>query len=114
VPNGFAIQSPARIALDIPGATNALGKNIVEVNIGNLRSVNVVQAADRARLVLNLRQATNYRTQIEGKSLVVTLEPVGPRPGARRRRRPSPRAATATRSRCATWTSAAGPMVPAA
>ncbi|MDB5857280.1 MAG: type pilus secretin PilQ, partial [Ramlibacter sp.] len=77
VPNGFAIQSPARIALDVPGATNGLGKNMVEVNIGNLRSVNVVQAADRSRLVLNLRQATNYRTQIEGKSLVVTLEAVG-------------------------------------
>jgi type IV pilus assembly protein PilQ len=82
VPNGFAIQSPARIALDIPGATNALGKNMVEVNVGNLRSVNVVQAADRARLVLNLRQATNYRTQIDGKSLVVTLEPVGQSAGA--------------------------------
>ncbi|MCG2591312.1 type IV pilus secretin PilQ [Ramlibacter sp. XY19] len=77
VPNGFAIQSPARIALDVPGATNGLGKNLVEVNIGNLRSVNVVQAADRSRLVLNLRQPTNYRTQIEGKSLVVTLDPVG-------------------------------------
>jgi type IV pilus assembly protein PilQ len=77
VPNGFAIQSPARIALDVPGATNGLGKNLVEVNVGNLRSVNVVQAADRSRLVLNLRQPTNYRTQIEGKSLVVTLEPVG-------------------------------------
>jgi type IV pilus assembly protein PilQ len=82
LPNGFAIQSPARIALDVPGATNALGKNIVEVNIGNLRSVNVVQAADRSRLVLNLRQPTNYRTQIEGKTLVVTLEPVGATAGA--------------------------------
>jgi type IV pilus assembly protein PilQ len=76
VPTGFAIQSPARIALDVPGATNALGRSAVDVNVGNLRSVNVVQGADRARLVLNLRQATNYRTQIQGKSLLVLLEPV--------------------------------------
>jgi type IV pilus assembly protein PilQ len=76
VPTGFAIQSPARIALDVPGATNAMGRNAVEVNVGNLRSVNIVQASDRARLVLNLKSPTNYRTQIDGKSLVVSLDPV--------------------------------------
>ncbi|HSV78187.1 MAG TPA: type IV pilus secretin PilQ [Ramlibacter sp.] len=73
---GFTIQSPARIALDIPGATNAMGRNAVEVNVGNVRSVNVVQAGDRARVVLNLKAPTNYRTQVDGKSLLVLLEPV--------------------------------------
>ncbi|MDB5750194.1 MAG: secretin [Ramlibacter sp.] len=76
VPAGFAIQSPARIALDVPGGTNAMGRNAVDLNIGNLRSVTVVQASDRARLVLNLKSATNYRTQIDGRSLLVMLEPV--------------------------------------
>ncbi|MBL0423929.1 type IV pilus secretin PilQ [Ramlibacter alkalitolerans] len=76
VPTGFAIQSPARIALDIPGATNAMGRSAVDINVGNLRSVNVVQAPDRARLVLNLKTPTNYRTQVEGKSLIVTLDGV--------------------------------------
>jgi type IV pilus assembly protein PilQ len=76
VPTGFAIQAPARIALDIPGASNALGRSSVDINIGNLRSVNVVQAPDRARLVLNLKTPTNYRTQLDGKSLIVTLDPV--------------------------------------
>ncbi len=32
VTNGFAIQSPARVALDVPGATNGLGRNTVEIN----------------------------------------------------------------------------------
>jgi type IV pilus assembly protein PilQ len=76
VPTGFAIQSPARIALDIPGATNGLGRSAVDLNIGNLRSLNVVQAPDRARLVLNLKTPTNYRTEIDGKSLIVTLDAV--------------------------------------
>ncbi|MGV3569486.1 MAG: type IV pilus secretin PilQ [Ramlibacter sp.] len=76
LPPGFAIQSPARIALDVPGATNSMGRNAVDINIGNLRSVNVVQGADRARLVLNLKSATNYRTQIDGRALLVTLDPV--------------------------------------
>ncbi|MGJ7508472.1 type IV pilus secretin PilQ [Variovorax sp. GT1P44] len=75
-PTGFAIQSPARVALDFPGVTNAIGRSAIEVNQGNLRSVNVVQAGERTRLVLNLKQATAYKTEIQGKSLLVSLEPV--------------------------------------
>jgi type IV pilus assembly protein PilQ len=76
VPTGFAVQTPARIALDFPGVTNAIGRSAIEVNQGNLRSVNVVQAGERSRVVLNLKQATAYRTEIQGKSLLVMLEPV--------------------------------------
>lgn len=72
-PTGFAIQSPARIALDFPGTGNALGKSSVQVNQGNLRSVNVVEADGRARVVLNLKQSTAYRTEIQGNALLVVL-----------------------------------------
>ncbi|SCK44595.1 type IV pilus assembly protein PilQ [Variovorax sp. HW608] len=78
-PTGFAIQTPARVALDFPGVTNAIGRSSIDVNQGNLRSINVVQAGERTRLVLNLKQATAYKTEIQGKSLLVALEPV---PGA--------------------------------
>jgi type IV pilus assembly protein PilQ len=76
VPTGFAVQAPARIALDFPGVTNAIGRSAIEVNQGNLRSVNVVQAGERSRVVLNLKQATSYKAEIQGKSLLVILEPV--------------------------------------
>ncbi len=76
VPTGFATQSPARIALDFLGATNAMGRSQIEVNQGNLKSINVVQATGRSRVVLNLKQATSYRTEIQGKALLVQLEPV--------------------------------------
>ena len=75
-PVGFSIQSPARIALDFPGYTSALGRSVVEINQGNLRSVNVAQAGDRSRVVLNLKVATTYRTQQQGKTLLVFLDPV--------------------------------------
>ena len=74
VPAGFTIQTPPRIAIDLPGVTNALGRNSVEINQGNLRSVNVAQAGERTRLVLNLKQATNYKAQLQGKSLVLVLD----------------------------------------
>ena len=82
VPTGFATQSPARIALDFPGTENATGRSLVEVNQGNLKSVNVVQAQGRSRVVLNLKQATAYRAEIQGKSLLVMLESVPAQQGA--------------------------------
>jgi type IV pilus assembly protein PilQ len=76
VPTGFTIQVPARIALDFPGVTNALGKSNIDINQGNLRSVNVIQAGDRTRVVLNLKQPTAYKTQIQGKSLLISLDTI--------------------------------------
>ena len=75
VPNGFAVQAPPRVAIDLPGVSNGMGKNAVEINQGNLRSANVAQSGDRTRLVLNLRQAANYRVQLQGKSMIVLLDP---------------------------------------
>ncbi len=74
LPSGFTIQSPARIALDFPGISNAMGRSTVEINQGNLRSVNVVQVGERTRVVLNLKQATPYKAQLQGKSLLIVLE----------------------------------------
>ncbi|HJV59918.1 MAG TPA: type IV pilus secretin PilQ [Albitalea sp.] len=74
VPNGFSVQTPPRVAVDLPGVTNALGKSTVEINQGNLRSINVAQSGDRTRLVLNLRQPANYQAQVQGKVLLLVLE----------------------------------------
>ncbi len=76
LPTGFTVQAPARIALDFPGVKNAIGRSAIEVNQGNLRSVNVVQAGERTRMVLNLKQPTTYRAELQGKSLLVSLDPV--------------------------------------
>jgi type IV pilus assembly protein PilQ len=78
VPTGFTIQAPARIALDFPGVANSIGRNAIEVNEGNIRSVNVVQAGDRTRVVVNLKQAASYQTQVDGKTLLVVLDRAQP------------------------------------
>ena len=74
IPNGFSTQAPPRIAIDLPGVSNAIGRNLIEINQGNLRSVNVAQAGDRTRLVLNLKAASGYRAQLQGKALVLVLD----------------------------------------
>jgi len=81
-PLGFAITNPARIALDFGATSNATGKSSHEINLGDLRSVNVVQAAERTRLVLNLKRSVNYTTAIDGKAIVVTIDGAGAGAGA--------------------------------
>ncbi len=76
LPTGFSIQAPARIALDFPGVGNAMGRAAVDMNLGNLRSANVVQAGERTRVILNLKTSTAYKAEIQGKSLFITLDPV--------------------------------------
>jgi type IV pilus assembly protein PilQ len=75
VPGGFTVQAPPRVALDLPGVTNAMGRSTVEINQGNLRSVSIAQAGERTRLVLNLKQPAGYKAQLQGKALLVMLEP---------------------------------------
>lgn len=76
VPSGFSIQSPARIALDFPGVVNGTGRSVIEINQGNIKSANIVEAGDRSRLVLNLKQPTAYQAELQGKSLLISLAPV--------------------------------------
>lgn len=75
LPNGFTIQTPPRIAIDLPGVINGIGRSSVELNQGNLRSASIAQAGERTRLVLNLKQAASYRAQLQGKALLLVLEP---------------------------------------
>lgn len=72
---GFAIQSPARIALDLPGTSNGMGQSLVEIQQGNLSTANVVEASGRTRVVLNLKTATTYRTETKGNAVLVFLDP---------------------------------------
>jgi type IV pilus assembly protein PilQ len=73
LPTGFTVQTPPRIAIDLPGVVNAMGRNLVDINQGNLRSAAVAQAGERSRLVLNLRQASSYSAKLEGSALVLVL-----------------------------------------
>ncbi len=76
VPAGFIVQTPPRIALDLSGVGNATGKTVHELNLGNVRNVSVAQAGERTRLVISLKQGTTYKAELDGKALVVQLDPV--------------------------------------
>ena len=82
VPAGFLVQSPARIALDFPGVGSDVQRSMIELKHGNLRGAQVVQAADRTRVVLSLQQPANYRAEVQGNSVLVSLDQVVTAPAA--------------------------------
>ena len=72
-PAGFAISNPPRIALDFPDTGNGLGRTAQEIGDPALRSLNVVQAGNRTRVVFNLNKPQSFDTQMEGNTILVTL-----------------------------------------
>ncbi|NEX61463.1 type IV pilus secretin PilQ [Noviherbaspirillum galbum] len=76
-PIGFSITSPARIALDFSGTANGMSKSSQDIALGDVRSVNVVQAGDRSRLVFNLMRPLNYATTVDNNTVVVTIDGSG-------------------------------------
>lgn len=76
-PMGFTITNPARIALDFAGTANGSGSSVKEIGLGDVRSVNIVEAGERSRLVFNLKRPLNYATSVEGRVVVVTIDGSG-------------------------------------
>jgi type IV pilus assembly protein PilQ len=74
VPPNFTVANPARIAFDFPRTVNALGRNSQDIGQGELRSMNLIQAADKSRLVLNLRRPVVHETRVDGRNLIITLQ----------------------------------------
>jgi len=76
IPNNFAASNPPRIAFDLTNTKNGLAKSVQEISQGDFRSINIAQAGNRTRLVINLAQMMSYSTKIDGNNLLVTLDSI--------------------------------------
>jgi len=74
-PSGWSVQTPPRIAFDFPATVNAGGPSFQDLNLGNVRSLTVAQAGDRARLVLNLKTPAAYQTLLQQNAMLIYLQP---------------------------------------
>lgn len=70
---GYSIEKPARIALDLMGATSGLSSKYHNLGTGNARNITVVEAKDRTRLIVNLVQLQGYSTEVDGNTLLLVL-----------------------------------------
>ncbi|MGY2281268.1 type IV pilus secretin PilQ [Pseudomonas monsensis] len=85
-PKGYTTESPARIAVDLPGVASQLASKNFDLGSGNARTATVVEAKDRTRLIVSLTQLAPYNTRVEGNTLYVVVGQgapvVAPRPAA--------------------------------
>jgi len=72
-PLAFTIDSPARIALDLPNTTLGLSSRRRDVNLGPLDTVLTAEANGRTRVVLNLESMVAYETRRSGNTVKVIL-----------------------------------------
>ncbi len=98
-PQAFATDKPARIALDLEGVKNGLGKRNIPIAVGPVQSLAAVEASDRTRVVINLANPVPYQVNTRGNTIEIALN--------------SPQGATASRATAAprpvrTRSSAAG------
>jgi type IV pilus assembly protein PilQ len=73
-PLSFTIDNPARIAMDLPETQNNLPQRTLPIGLGLARSISTAEAKGKTRVVLNLTQLVQYRTQVEGNSIYLILE----------------------------------------
>lgn len=72
-PSGYTIDQPARIAIDLDGVTSALESRYHSLGTGNARSVTVLEADERLRVIVNLTQLVPYETRVRGNSLFLDV-----------------------------------------
>ncbi len=72
VAHGYSIEKPPRISIDLPFTRSELPK-YNEVGFNNAKSVTVLEAGDRTRLVINLQQPTRFTSQADGRTLSIYI-----------------------------------------
>ncbi len=76
-PSGYTIDQPARIAIDLEGVTSGLASRYHSLGTGNARSVTVVEANERLRVIVNLTRLVPYATRVRGNSLFLDVGAMG-------------------------------------
>lgn len=73
MPQGYEIEKPARISLDLVGVKSGLASKHQSLGTGNAQSMTVLDTADRTRVIFNLGELTGYTSRVEGNNLIVTV-----------------------------------------
>jgi type IV pilus assembly protein PilQ len=72
-PRAFATENPARIALDLVGVTSGLNNKRVAISTGPVQSLVAVEASDRTRVVINLKDSVPYEVSTSGNRVGIDL-----------------------------------------
>ncbi len=71
-PLSFSIDEPARIAFDLPATRSKVARRQA-IDIGVARSMSIVSARGRTRLVINVDKVVPYETRLEDNTLAIVI-----------------------------------------
>ncbi len=71
--NGYTIEKPARIALDLAGVSSKLSEKYHNLGMGNAKRMTVIGTKDRTRVILDLVDLVPYSTRTEANTLFVLV-----------------------------------------
>ncbi len=74
-PKSFATENPARVVLDFQGAKNGLSREMsrADLNTGMVKRVAVVEANERTRVVIDLKESVPFDVKMEGNEAIVLM-----------------------------------------
>ena len=73
LPAAYQLDNPSRLVLDFEKVQNGLASRFNEYNIGMIDKVTTLNSDSTTRLIVELKQAGNYTTSIEGNDLLLTI-----------------------------------------
>ncbi|MCP8900737.1 type IV pilus secretin PilQ [Gilvimarinus xylanilyticus] len=77
-PQGYTIESPARIVLDFPDVVSELDEKRYPLAFDNGKSAMVLTSGDRTRLILNLEHLATYKASVDGNAYVIEVGSTDP------------------------------------
>ena len=71
--DGYTIEKPARIALDLKDVQNDLSEKYYSLGMGNAKRLTAIGTKDRARIIVDLIELVPYTTKVQGNSLTILI-----------------------------------------
>jgi type IV pilus assembly protein PilQ len=81
MPMYFSTTNPHRIVLDFPNVDNAMGRRSEAIDSGVVHGYNVVHAADRTRVVVDLNGPSTYDLRKDKNTLFIAVKGTQTTPG---------------------------------
>jgi type IV pilus assembly protein PilQ len=72
-PSSYTTSAPYRIAIDLPDTDNGLSERYHDLGLGNASRLTVIEAQERTRLIIDLKEMVPYSTSVDGSQLTVRI-----------------------------------------
>lgn len=72
-PVAYKIDKPARLVFDLTNTRSTLASKYFNLGNGNARTMTVLDARDRTRVIVNMGELTGFNTRVQGNQLYITI-----------------------------------------